>query len=147
MKNCNMHMLVNDKHTDQLEPSPGSQVYIYKHVDHASCSSVLLSQIHLCLTTHEQPEEVAKCSTPEHNRLLPFFYSNKSLLKFYKESFMKGLLELKSDIDLLEKIENEGNLTVVHHLWSQWALLQAGKEMIGPNGSFMGSRQLFQTAK
>lgn len=31
-----------------------------------------------------------------------------------------------------------GNLTVVHHLWPQWALLQAGKEMIGPNGSFTG---------
>lgn len=125
----------------------GRHVYVYKHVDHASCSSVLLSQIHLCLTTHEQPEEVAKCSTPEHNRLLPFFYSNKSLLKFYKESFMKGLLELKSDIDLLEKIENEGESN-------------RGTPFVAPVGPptgwqgndwtkwlIHGTRQLFQTAK
>ena len=81
-------------------------VYVYKHAEHASCSSVHMSQVQACLVTNKQTEEIAECTSPEQNALLPFFYKNEHLLRIYKQSFRNGCSNIKPEIDKLEGILN-----------------------------------------
>ena len=89
---------------------PNTHIYVYRHRQHASCSSVLLSLLQTsdwCFDKKWEGLDNLQCDHANHHHLLPYFHDNRFLKLHYTRLVNEGESDVQLLLDELNDIEQK----------------------------------------